>query len=116
MLIAAGNDLNPRMVVRWKAFLTQIPMTRDPALLAWHRFAELSDAEFAAKAPAVAAGLGQGGVNAVVARAFREPPKAMADVATRYADVLSGAQARTIGPLLAGGSAFAIADPAEADV
>jgi hypothetical protein len=83
---------------------------------AWHRFADLPDAEFAAKAPAVAAGLGQGGVNAVVARAFRDPPKSMTDVAKRFADVLSTAQARTVGPLLAGGPALAMADAAEAEV
>src|SRR4029079_12403782 len=87
MVIADGNDLNPKMVVRWKAFLTHTRKTKDPVFAAWHRFADLPDAEFGTKAPAVAAGLGQGGESVLVPRAFHEPPKSMADVAKRYADV-----------------------------
>src|SRR5437764_4483246 len=115
MLIADGNDLNPKMVVRWRAFLNHTRKTKDPVFAAWHRFAELPEAEFAAKAPAVLAALDEGG-NRVVARAFRSPPKAMSDVARCYGDLLSAAQARVDIPLLAGGSSLALADPAGAEI
>jgi hypothetical protein len=115
MLIADGTDLNPKMVVRWRAFLNRTRKTKDPVFAAWHRFAELPDAEFAARAPAVSVTLGNG-VNPLVARAFRGPPKSMTEVTGRYANILSGVQARLIGPLMAGGSPVSIADPAEAEI
>jgi hypothetical protein len=115
MLIADGTDLNPKMIVRWEAFLNHMRKTKDPVFAAWHRFAVLPEAEFAVRTPAVAAGLGPG-VNPLVAQAFRDPPKSMADVAKRYADLLFAAQARIIGPLLAGASPGPIADPAEAEI
>jgi hypothetical protein len=55
-------------------------------------------------------------VNPLVARAFRDPPKSMTEVTGRYANILSGVQARLIGPLMAGGSPVSMADPAEAEI
>ncbi len=104
MLIADGNDLNPKMIVRWQAFLTRMKRTKNPVFAAWHRFAELSEDEFAAKAPAIAQ---------QVSLQFPKPPKTMADVAKRYADFLAGVQARLDGSLLAGGSTLV---PADGDV
>jgi hypothetical protein len=115
MLIADENDLNPKMVVRWRAFLNHTRKMKDPVFSAWHRFAKLPDAEFAARAPAVSAALGAD-VNPLVARALRDPPKSMADVARRYAEVLSAAQARIVGPLVTGGSPIPTADPAETEI
>jgi mono/diheme cytochrome c family protein len=88
MLIADGNDLNPKMVVRWQSFLNRTRKAKDPVFAAWHRFADVPEAEFAAKAPAIVTGLNSSGVNPLIARAFAEPPKSMADVAKRYADLL----------------------------
>jgi hypothetical protein len=109
MLLADGNDLNPKMIVRWQSFLTHTRRTKEPVFAAWHKFAELTDAEFATRAPAVAAELGQ--VNAVIAAAFREPPKSMADVARRYGELLNAGQARVDGSMLTGGPALVAADP-----
>lgn len=102
MLIADGNDLNPKMIVRWQSFLTRMRKTKDPVFAAWHRFADVPEQEFAAKAPAIVAGLQAGGVNPAVVRAFAEPPKSMAEVAKRYGYLLSAAQARIAGPPLIG--------------
>jgi hypothetical protein len=112
MLIADGTDLNPKMVVRWQAFLNRTRKAKDPVFAAWHRFAELLDAEFAARA----AKIDLNGVNPLVARAFREPPKSMADVAKRYADILSAGQAYLTGPLVVGGSPISIADTAASEI
>src|SRR5262249_55477040 len=53
MLIADGTDLNPKMIVRWRAFLNHTRKANNPVLAAWHRFAELPEADFAVRAPAV---------------------------------------------------------------
>jgi hypothetical protein len=115
MLIADGNDLNPKMIIRWAAFLTRTRKAKDPVFAPWHRFADLSDAEFAAKAPQVLPGLDQA-VNPLVAAAFRQPPKSMAEVARAYGEILSVAQARLVAPLLAGGFPLLSVDPAEAEI
>jgi hypothetical protein len=83
---------------------------------AWHRFADLPEREFAARAPAVAADLAPGGANGLVVRAFRDPPKSMADVARRYADLLSEVHAEYLGPSVAVWARLATADPAQAQV
>lgn len=101
MLIADGNDLNPKMIVRWQAFLTHMKRTKNPVFAAWHRFAELKDDEFAAKAPAIAAEINM---------AFRELPRSMGDVAKHYSELLNGVQARIDGALLAGPFALVSAD------
>src|SRR5437899_8336121 len=66
MLIADGNDLNPKMIVRWQAFLAHMKRTKNPVFAAWHRLAELKDDDFTQKAPAIAAECG-----------IRETPKSM---------------------------------------
>jgi hypothetical protein len=99
MLIADGNDLNPKMIVRWQAFLTHMKRSKNPIFAAWHRFAELKDDEFASKASVIAAEC-----------QFREVPKSMADVARQYANLLGGGQARLDASLLAGASAVMPAD------
>jgi hypothetical protein len=93
MLIADGNDLNPRMLTRWQAYLERTRRSRHPAWVPWHAFAALPEKEFASRAPSVLARLAGSGpdcpVNPLVARAFADkPPRSMADVARRYGDVL----------------------------
>jgi hypothetical protein len=116
MLIADGTDLNPKMIVRWQAFLNQMRKANDPVFAAWHRFAGLPEAEFAARAPAVSAELAKGGVNAVVVRSFREPPRSMAEVAKRYGELLSAEPLRLIGPSLRVLVYAGAEDPGVADV
>jgi Protein of unknown function (DUF1553)/Protein of unknown function (DUF1549)/Planctomycete cytochrome C len=116
MLIADGSDLNPKMVVRWQAFLNRTHKAKDPVFAAWHRFAKLPEAEFTAKAPTIARGLSQAGVNRLVVSAFADPPKSMADVANRYADVLSAGQSRIIVPLLTGATPLLAPELAETEL
>ncbi len=50
MLIADGNDLNPKMLLRWQVFLDRTRRSRDPAFSPWHALSALSEGEFSAKA------------------------------------------------------------------
>jgi hypothetical protein len=89
MLIADPGDLNPTMITRWRQFLADAKKRRHPAFLHWHAVAELPDAEFAEKAPALLKAVTGG--NALVAAAFAEPPGSMKDVADRYGKLLADA-------------------------
>src|SRR5262245_23374864 len=105
MLIADGADLNPKMVIRWQAFLDRMRRARNPVFAAWHRFADLPETDFAEKA----AGVPLGDVHPLMRRAFHSPPRSMADVAERYAKLLNGADGREMVMLLAGGPAHSSA-------
>jgi hypothetical protein len=109
MLIADGNDLNPKMIVRWQAFLTHMRRTKNNVFAAWHQFADIPELKFADQAEKVAADLAS--VNPVLASAFAVPPGSMAEVAGRYAKILSDAQARIDASMLVGGSSVAQIDP-----
>ena len=94
MLLADGDDLNPTMVVRWRACLDRSRRRRDPVFAPWHALAALPDVEFAGRASEVLAGLDPGSVNPIVARALTEtPPKSLADAARSYASLLNAADA-----------------------
>ena len=68
MLLADPGDLNPSMITRWRQFLADTKKRRDPVWLHWHAVAELPDAEFAEKAPALLKAMTGG--NQLVAAAF----------------------------------------------
>lgn len=108
MLIADGNDLNPKMIVRWQAFLTHMKRTKNSVFAAWHRFAEIPEAEFSKRTEATGADLAL--VNEKVAAKFAIPPKSMTEVANRYAALLAGEQARLDASLIAGASVILPAD------
>ena len=62
MLIADGNDLNPKMLVRWQAFLTQTRKAKDPVVRPLARGSPTCRTRSSPrKAPAVAAALATGG-------------------------------------------------------
>ncbi len=82
MLLADPGDLNPSMITRWRQFLTDTKKRKHPAFLHWHAVADLPDAEFAEKAPALLKAVAGG--NKLVASAFAEAPKSMKEVAERY--------------------------------
>jgi cytochrome c553 len=86
MLLADPGDLNPSMVTRWRQFLSDTKKRKHPAFRHWHAVAELSDAEFAAKAPALLKAVV--GANKLVTGAFADAPKSMKDVAERYGKLL----------------------------
>jgi cytochrome c553 len=92
MLIADASDLNPSMITRWRQFLADAKKRKHPAFRHWHAVAELSDAEFADKAPELLKGVE--GANPLVAAAFALPPKSMKDVAATYGKLLADIDAR----------------------
>ncbi|MFO0952479.1 MAG: DUF1549 domain-containing protein [Isosphaeraceae bacterium] len=87
------------VMFRWKTHLDATRGQPDPVMSAWHAFAALPEAGFAAKAPALAKSFVEKPdparpVNPVLARAFAEnPPKSLADVAARYGELLDQAGA-----------------------
>ncbi len=87
MLLADPGDLNPSMITRWRQFLTDTRKRKHPAFLHWHAVADLPDAEFAAKAPALLKAVT--GANKLVAAAFVDAPKSMKDVAAKYGALLN---------------------------
>jgi hypothetical protein len=94
MLIADGNDLNPTMVTRWRAYLDRAGKAGHPAWAHWHHLAALPEKDFAAQAAQWCARLASGHdgerrVNPLVARAFTEkPPRTVAEAAQTYAALL----------------------------
>ena len=85
MLIADKGDLNPAMIARWKAFLETTRKRRDTTWTIWHRYADVSEAEFAKIAHAATD-------NPLVRAAFATPPKTMKEVAERYGQLLADAE------------------------
>ncbi|MBM3981738.1 MAG: DUF1549 domain-containing protein [Planctomycetes bacterium] len=86
MLLADPGDLNPSMITRWRQFLSDTKKRKHPAFRHWHAVAELSEAEFAAIAPALLKAVVGG--NKLVVAAFAEAPKSMKEVAERYGKLL----------------------------
>ncbi|WP_020468398.1 PSD1 and planctomycete cytochrome C domain-containing protein [Zavarzinella formosa] len=105
MLIADKGDLNPAMIARWRAFLETTRKRRDTTWAVWHRYADLPDAEFAAKATTIKH---EEADNPLVRTAFAMPPKTMKDVADRYGKLLADAEKAWV----AAGAKGPLPDPA----
>ena len=90
MLIADPNDLNPKMIVRWRAFLERSQKNPERVFGLFHEFANLPENEFAARARQVVASLKKrNDVNLIVAEEFiQRPPVSMADVSFQYGVLL----------------------------
>jgi mono/diheme cytochrome c family protein len=90
MLLADGNDLNPRMLVRWRAYLERTRKKHHPVLAPWHAFAALPDKDFAARAKTLTAEMfgkrdPARSINPLVVKAFaNKPPQTIKEVAQRY--------------------------------
>jgi len=108
MLLADGNDLNPKMIVRWRAFLNRSKRSKDTVFAAWHQFANLPPATFVKDAPGTAADLAW--ANETVARKFEKAPLSMGEVATRFSEILADTQARLDASFLAGASGMLSGD------
>ena len=108
MLLADGNDLNPKMIVRWRAFLNRTKRAKDPVFAAWHRFANLPVATFVKDAPGTAVDLAW--ANETVARKFEKAPLSMGEVATRFSEILADTQAKLDASFLAGASGMLSVD------
>jgi hypothetical protein len=82
MLLADKGDLNPTMIVRWRVFLERTRKRRDPTWAAWHRYADVPEADFARVACRPTD-------NPLVRAAFATPPTSMKEVARRYGKLLA---------------------------
>jgi mono/diheme cytochrome c family protein len=97
MLIADGNDLNPRMMVRWRAYLQQQRRTHHPVFVPWEVFEDLPEKTFAEQARACSANFmahpnPARPINPVVAKSFADhPPRTLLEAAQRYGELLNGA-------------------------
>jgi hypothetical protein len=95
MLLADGNDLNPKMIVRWQVFLERARRRHDPVFEPWHVFAVLPERDFAARAKAVCERLvsrpdKSRPVNPLIIKAFAgRPPQTLAEAARRYGELLN---------------------------
>jgi mono/diheme cytochrome c family protein len=90
--ILATTDLLPNFVRKWQAFLADAKKRNDPAFVPWHAYAEISAAEFSAKAPEVTAQLAArpaGEIHPLVAPRFAQPPASLAEVAKRYGELFA---------------------------
>jgi mono/diheme cytochrome c family protein len=97
MLLADGGDINPTMVVRWRAYLNRTGKAHHPVWSLWHSLAALPEKEFAAKARAVITALPAHRdparpLNERLVLALRnKPPATLNEVAQRYGEVLNAA-------------------------
>ncbi len=87
--IANKQKLSERMLRRWIALLKRGAADNDALFGAWRRFAALDEAEFAEKAPGVAADLPQHSAGPLVAELFALPPQSLKEVAERYAGLIA---------------------------
>lgn len=86
MLLADKGDLNPAMIIRWRTFLERVRKQGDTTWAAWHRYADVAEADFASVTHAATD-------NPRVRAAFAAPPKSMKEVAERYGKLLADAEA-----------------------
>jgi hypothetical protein len=95
---ARGRDLNGLLLQRWRNLLDETRKGQHPIFGPWHAFAALPAAEFAAKAPALAAQVAARqeawqSVNPRVAAAFADaPPASLREVAERYSQLFAEAE------------------------
>ncbi len=108
MLLADTNDINPTMTLRWQVALEAARKKPHPVWQPWTEFAALPADQFAAKAAEVCDHLKSGrepmadgrkplSVSCnplVLASVCEPPPKSLADVATRYGELLKRVDAK----------------------
>jgi hypothetical protein len=90
MLLTDKGAINPYVIHRWEMYLKDARRDNDPVWTVWHRFAALSDNEFAARAPTVhrelfASTALVARINARIHAAFAAaPPKTMKGIVDGY--------------------------------
>lgn len=102
---AGQLKLRDRVASKWRDFLKRYALSAKPhaTLVAWKRFAELPEGEFAAKAPTIAKELAkpESGCDAGIATRFAQsPPKSMKDVATVYAQIILDGKSEPVRQLM----------------
>jgi len=100
MLLADGGDLNPKMLVRWQAYLQRTRKAHHAVFAPWHAFAALPEKDFAEKSVSLAARFADAPVpahpiNPLLARAFAaKPPRTLGEAAQRYGELLNDVEKR----------------------
>jgi hypothetical protein len=94
MLIADGRDLNPTMIIRWRAYLASTRQKHHRVFAPWHAFAAQPEKNFADEAKTVLAKFpvddAARSLNLLVRALFAErPPASLTEVAKRYSELLN---------------------------
>ncbi len=95
--ILALDDLLPSFVHRWRDYLRDANLRHDPVFVAWHRYAEIPEGDFAARAADVTQALHELSAESIhprVAAAFAAVPASFSDVIARYTTLLQDIDAR----------------------
>jgi hypothetical protein len=96
MLLADGGDLNPTIVIRWKAYLDRAQRTHDPVFAPWCALAAIPQMEFTAQArPLIGQLVSKPNPGAYVNPQLMKtlsnrPPQTLADAARQYGVLLNG--------------------------
>ena len=96
MLLADAGDLNPKMALRWQAYLERTARGPDAVFSPWHALAKLPEGDFEAKAARLVEGLKEldPPINPLVARALADqPPRTLAEAARTYSRLLNATEA-----------------------
>jgi hypothetical protein len=125
MLIADGNDLNPRMLIRWQAYLQRTRKTHHPVMAPWHALCALPSEDFASRMPSLLAEWSKADVgrplNPLVVKALTHKPlRSLAEAAQRYNELLNDIEKRWQRMLLHavfdGRPIVPLADPAQEEL
>jgi hypothetical protein len=124
MLIADGNDLNPTMIVRWKAYLDRTAKKHHPVFAPWNVLASVTSEEFSKRAADLATQLAGKAdparpINPLIAEVFADKPaKDMADAARRYGELLTGVDKlwRQLQAAKGAGAISRLSDPGEEEL
>ena len=97
--LSKERNLNFHLLQRWSGYLMRAAEDENPAFALWTRLASAADGDLARVLEELLAAKRQDGHsslgNPLVVAAFRaSPPSSMEEVASRYAEVLAGADAR----------------------
>ena len=92
------RELSRFMFERYRAFLDATAQTHHPVMAAYHQYAAIAPAEFAAKSPQVTEAVAKNAdpqkpLNPLIVAAFvgKPPPASMREVADRYGELLAAA-------------------------
>jgi hypothetical protein len=92
--LAVKYEISSFLIERWQKFFAETKKNHHPLFAPWHAFAAIPEAEFAAKAPELAARLAKNDdpqrlLHPRVAELFAAPPASLQELADRYGKLLS---------------------------
>jgi len=86
MLISDPGEINPALILRWKAYLEKAAEQPHPVWQPWSLLAKIPDAQFAEQSPAVIQQLTASGTlnPRIMQEILNPPPQSLGEVAARY--------------------------------